>query len=417
MPKVIFDTAEGKKTVNFDQMPSQQDIEEVAAQFKPAVKEKPMKESNGVPSIPGAVLGAVKSQAQAPANAASLGMFLGEKLGETGVGKMIGEKVIRPAARALGVTPEVAAQVQEGLRGGVQQAQERLKPVGAAEEAGAFAGDIASTFLTGGMAAPKLAATGTRVAAKAVPFLSRIGLGSKTAGALGTLARGAGEAAVAAGQTAAQTERPGDIATAAGIAGAIPVVGGALKGLVKGAAPFIAEAAGKGTGAGVESLLAAYDDPKVMELARKTGKLGQEGVASLKQRILKDAQKGLENIDVAKSKEYRQAMSSIKASAQDLSTAANGIKERAFALANDFGIQFDDGKLVFDSSDIVEGAASVRQAFNRLISAKPSVEEMDRLKKSLGRLADGAGQRTPAQAFILQLKNMVSTALKEDVPG
>lgn len=210
-------------------------------------------------------------------------------------------------------------------------------------------------------------------------------------------------------------------ALAGGAVGGLLPVGGAT---VRKAGNLVgrlgSEVLGKTTGAGEAAIREAFNNPNVVRFARNAGKEGPEG---LMKQALEEAHRGLDNLTSSNSKAYNEAMSRIIASPQDLSGAVSELRRSIVQNATDgFGIRFGDGKklnnLDFNASDIVQGSAEVQRAFDRLFGEPiGSVKELDRVKKSLGRIAKGAPHGSPAQALIFQMKDEVSNILKTKIPG
>jgi hypothetical protein len=202
--------------------------------------------------------------------------------------------------------------------------------------------------------------------------------------------------------------------------GVLPALGALGNKVVGGAGKLGSEVLGKSTGGGAETLRNIFENPENINLVRQATKEGPEG---LMKSAIQDARNGLDVMTSGNSKAYREAMDRIKASPQDLSNAVSDIRSKIVQEATDgFGIRFGDGKklnnLDFNASDVVEGSASVQRAFDRLFGEPiSSVAELDRVKKSLRRLAQGAPNRSPAQALIYKMKDAASSALKEKVPG
>lgn len=228
MPKVIYDTAQGKKSVNFSTMPSQADIDEVAKQFQPAQSTPEVPEPKGVPGYAGAALGFVKGGAQKPALAASLGDWLGKKSSEKFEGtklQQLGQEVIfKPLVKKFGLTKENISPYAEALESGYKKPLKTFETVGTAEKIGAFGENVAEMALTGGMASPAIAGRAAQVASKVAPLFGKLaGRGASL------VTRALGEGALAAGQTVAQTGDLKDAKLSAGIGASLPVVGAGLR--------------------------------------------------------------------------------------------------------------------------------------------------------------------------------------------
>lgn len=205
----------------------------------------------------------------------------------------------------------------------------------------------------------------------------------------------------------------------AGTAGILGVGGKLLGGLSHVAGNLGAEVLGKATGAGEGAIREAFTNPNVTKFMR-----GGAGTADdLMLSALEDARNGLDKMTSSNSSAYREAMTKIQASPQDLSGAVSDIRSKIVQDATEgFGVRFGEGKglnnLDFNKSDVVEGTNSVQRAFDRLFGEPiNTIEDLDRVKKSLGRIAAGTTPRSPAQALIYRMKDAVSSTLKERVPG
>jgi len=292
---------------------------------------------------------------------------------------------------------------------------ERLrKPEGLAEKAGFLTEQVGEFFIPGGaLTKGAKAAEGlvqaSKVSSKLKPLLK---LGTRSAG---TALEGGGITAIQTGGDLEETKK------AAEFGAALPVAGTLLRNLGRGVGKVGGEILGKTTGAGADVIYDAYNSPAVQKFARSAGKTG--GAAEILSSTLDDAKKALDQMTSLNSKLYREAMSKIKTSSKDLSAAVDDIRNTVVNKAkDDFAISFGTGKkfnnLDFSRSDLVEGTASVQRAFDKLF-AQPltTIEQLDRAKKSLSSLARGAPNGSPAQAFIYQMRNAISEALKKNIPG
>ena len=209
--------------------------------------------------------------------------------------------------------------------------------------------------------------------------------------------------------------------TGAAVGGALPVAGAAIRGITRGIGKLGSEVLGRTTGTGAANIVETFNNPNVKKFSRRASKEGPEGLMS---EALEDARNALSNMTSSNNKAYQEAIGRIKASSQDLSKALSSIRTNVVNDATEgFGIRFADGgkklnTLDFNASDIVEGTASVQRAFDRMFGEPiNSVADMDRLKKSLGRIGKGAPPGSPAQALIYRMKSGISDSLKDNVPG
>ena len=306
-----------------------------------------------------------------------------------------------------------------------------VRPVGVQKDGkfgntGQFAKDVIGTGLEiGSYATPGAVGLGAKTALTAgkpaLTTLGNIAMGSAKAGVIGGGAGSLGSA-LQENKNLSQTidQTLGGAITGGVLGGAIPLGGALARGTTREIGKFGAQVLGRSTGAGEMAIMEAFNNPNVIKFARKAGKEGSE---NLTREALEEARNGLDIMTSSNSIAYREAMDRILESPQDFSLVISSIRSKIVRQATEgFGIRFIDGKklntLDFNASDVVEGTASVQRAFDRLF-AEPisSVKELDRIKKSLGRIANGTPARSPAQALIYQMKDAVNRTLKEDVPG
>lgn len=341
--------------------------------------------------------------------------------------------IAKPFIKTAAAIPAVIGGVSKLAQGDVQGAQEAItkersfgalgstRPIGINQETGEKQkfGELAKDVVgTGAEIASYAAPTGAlgkgaSLGAKAMSAAKAGALG----GALGGFGQGLQEKQPLL-KTVGQTVTGAALGGATG--GALPILGAGASKIAEGAGDLGAEILGRTTGGGEASIREVFNNPNAIKFARKAGKEGQEGLLL---QAVEEARSGLDNITSSNNKEYREAMKRIKANPQDLSEAVSEIRNSIVNEAKDnFGIRFGDGKklnnLDFNASDVVEGANSVQRAFDRFF-AEPikTIEDLDRVKKSLGRLAQGAPARSPAQALIYKMKEAVSATLKSKVPG
>jgi len=373
-------------------MPSQQPM-----QAQPAPEQK----QQGVGGLGGFVVGAEKGLVSTLTGASSLG----EKM-LTGITKAVLPKSLEAK---LGIDKPLKKTGAETLI-----PEKFRKPEGLAEKAGFLTEQVGEFFVPGG-AITKGAKVleGALQASKFAPkFLPAFKLGIRAAG---TALEGGGITAIQTGGDLEETKKATELGAA------IPVAGALLRNLGRGVGKVGGEVFGKTTGVGADVIFDAYNNPAVKNIARQAGKTG--GASEILSSTLDDAKKALDRTTSLNSKLYREAMNKIKTSTKDLTLAVDDIRGFVVKTAkDDFAINFGPGKklnnLDFSRSDLVEGTASVQRAFDKLF-AQPikTVEQLDRVKKSLGSLAKGAPNGSPAQAFIYQMRSAVSEALKKNIPG
>lgn len=325
-------------------------------------------------------------------------------------------------------------QAKQGVeQGGFIGRATGIQPIGANEESvGEFAKDVIGTGLEiGSYMAPigqgaglvkNITQQGLKAGVKSsLPAIGKAVATDALAGGIG----GGGQALGTEGSTF------GDVAKGTVLgAGAGAATGGLLRGLgagtqalgagAKKVLPQVADILAKPAGQTGDVLIEAFNNPEVQKWGRAARK---EGGADVLVTALQDAKRGLDNFTSLNNKEYNAALKRITASTQDLSLATNDLRESIVRNAQEnFGVRFGEGKklnnLDFNASDVVEGTASVQRAFDRLFGEPiTTVKEMDRVKKSLGRLGKGAPNGSPAQALIYQMKGEVDRVLKEKIPG
>lgn len=294
---------------------------------------------------------------------------------------------------------------------------------------GGFAKDVIGTGAEiGAYAMPASGALrGVKSVAEAgLKALPRVAADQALLGGASAFLGGAGQEAQRSQSTTGSILGAGAKAVPAGaaIGAVLPIAGTAVRGATK----FIGKGIGKGaseilgrtTGMQENVVKNAFNDPNVVKFSRRAAKEGPEGLMT---EALEDTRNALDSMVSENSAAYREAIDRVNASPQDMSNTLSDIRSKIVKDATEgFGIRFNDGKklnnLDFNASDVVEGTASVQRAFDRMFGESIStVKEMDRLKKSLGRIAKGAPNGSPAQALIYRMKDQVSTSLKEGVPG
>lgn len=356
------------------------------------------------------------------------------------------QSIAKPFVRTLAAVPALAGGISNLAQGDVAGAREALTkqrnilgtpttPIGIPEDPAkqAFqpgAANAAKDVLRFGA---DIGGTGAQIASYAAPasiLTKGAGLGARV---LGSAAAGSlGGALGSAGEAIADEKKPGQIlgSTLSGaiggglIGGLIPPAGALASKVLKPIGNTIgrvgSEILGKTTGAGEAAINQVFSDPAVIKYTRRASGEGAEG---LMKSALEDTRRGFDLMTSSNSKAYREAMERIKATPQDLSNAVSDVRSQIVREATEgFGIRFADGNklnnLDFNASDVVEGTASVQRAFDRLFGEPiSSIADLDRVKKSLGRIAAGAPNRSPAQALIYKMKDGISRALKEKVPG
>lgn len=177
--------------------------------------------------------GIAKSFMELPTQAAALGSKLGQFAASTPLGQMIGQQFIQPAAKALGITPQIAGQVGQGIQQGIGQAQQQYAPTNTAQAVGKGIGQVAQFAL----------APGEEGVAKAAEEAGTLSGGGLVGGLASTATKALGEGARAAGITAVQSGGDqGQTATAGALGAVLPVAGA-----VAGAFGRAAEAVGLGS--------------------------------------------------------------------------------------------------------------------------------------------------------------------------
>lgn len=171
---------------------------------QPTQQNKPGLLRRAAGAVGDVVVGTGKAVIDAPRRYSSLGADLGNKFGETGIGKKIGAG-IRSTLGGV-ISPETARTLQAGLQGGAEQA-DFTKPKNTAQKIGFGAEQIAEFFVPGG------------AAGKLGKVVSEAGVAAKLPRAgkfLGATTKAIADAGLAAGQTATQEGKLDDSALAAG---------------------------------------------------------------------------------------------------------------------------------------------------------------------------------------------------------
>lgn len=258
------------------------------------------------------------------------------------------------------------------------------------------------------------------VAAHTLPGIARGIAGS-------ALMTGAGGALGSAGRALADDKNFGQVigegakgfGMGAAAGAALPVAGLLTRGAGKIVGRGVTEALGKTTGASTAAISEAIHNPNVAKFIREAG--------SSPERLIQEAHDlsrgALEHMMSDRGSAYRAALENFKADPTDMSGFISDLRQKVVHEAQDnYRLRFGTGDKVnnldFGASDIVGGEANVQKAFDRLFGEKiNTVADADAVKKSLGKLAKGANQGSPAQSLIFKMKGLVDETLKTKVKG
>lgn len=349
---------------------------------------------------------------------------LGE-LGGAGIASIIGDQQ---------KAQQMVKQAGETARtGGALGKLFNVKPIGYNQDTGAdlgAVGGIKDILGTGAEIGSYLAPVGAieNIGSKTLP------LASKVAG--GVLGGAVGGGLASGGSELQQPESTiGSVATKAtegaafggALGGAFPLAGATAKGLKDAGL----EALGKASGTSRQALEDVMNKPEVIKYIHEFGNDPNKLLSD----ALQSSKAGLENIVEKQKPEYLGELSKIKANPIDLQDGLNEIKGKITdALTNkDSGMgvgiipQVDElgnklNKLDFEKSTIVNAnhQSVLERAFNDLMGwTDSSPAGLDKLKKRLGQIADNipVTEKGGAKATIYQIKDAVSSLLKEKVPG
>lgn len=396
MAKIHF---ENGVTVNFEGVPTPQDIEEVANTIG-INKPKGISGFDVAKQYPSAFMGAVKD----------VGVGALKGVGSTLAGASeLGEKyLLRPIDKAMGIkSPEQTGVESLGIRQAVQ-------PVGTTQKIGFGAEQIGEFFIPGGAA-------------------GKIGKATETATKGGKLLKGAvrlgatagTEASIFGGQTALQTGEVGSEAKTAGLMGAaFPIAGRVLKPTAKLLGEGVTQLLGKSTGAGEYALKEAMNNPSVIKFAREAGAEGAEG---LQRKAAEEAKSALNLMSQNRSKAYVAQLEKIKLNKTQQDALVDELRTTAKNLASpekfDIKIIADEtGKKInvldFAKSVITDGQQTVQRAYEDIFTwTKNTPAGLDILKKRLGNYVSQTKYGTPARNILTNLRNTLDTSLKKGIKG
>ena len=211
----------------------------------------------------------------------------------------------------------------------------------------------------------------------------------------------------------------GGTALGFGTGAALPLIGGAINQVAKGAKKVTTEFLGKSTGAGEFSVREAFDNPAVIGFARRAGK---EGPDVLQSEALDEARLGLIKLKEARRSAYIKDLEKVVANPADLTNALQTARQNARQQMLEIGARFGEGKnlnnLDLSGTAITRNEKTIERAFNDLMSwTDTSVKGLDTLKK---RLSDHVSElkREGGNAYVASIKMLddVRGALNAAVP-
>lgn len=259
-----------------------------------------------------------------------------------------------------------------------------------------FVGEQIAEFLVPGGASSKVGKVvdGAEILPK-LPFLKKaVSSGSKVLS----------EAGIAAGQTAVQSGGDKEQIKDAGLySAAFPLASSAIGKVFKGGGKVVTEVLGKTTGAGLQAIKEAFENPNVVKFARDAGK---QGVDEVMEEALQEAKKGLRTLVEKRGQQYRSELSQLQMN-KNLKSVYDSVLERTAKLSDDF-------------DTIVEGKNVVDKAVNDVASWKDfSAEGMDTLKQRLQSYENQLLSREKAKAkrIVSEMKDSIRKGLIENVPG
>lgn len=207
--------------------------------------------------------------------------------------------------------------------------------------------------------------------------------------------------------------------TGFGVGAAAPIIGGLANKGVSVAGRLGSEILGRTTGSGEAAISEAFRNPNVAKYIH-TGTAPEE----LMTQALEEAKNGLKSLKNTRSTEYVGKLDQIKASKKEMDAITEATRNTAKDLLEQHRIKLQEGKLLnnlnFEDSTIERGQGTVQKAFNDVMRWTDNTPGgLDKLQKNLSQHLDEipATERGGAFHFVLDLKNSVSEALKNNVPG
>jgi len=208
------------------------------------------------------------------------------------------------------------------------------------------------------------------------------------------------------------------------VGAAIPFAGKVLstaaKGVTKGVGKIAAETLGKTTGAGEFAIKEAFSNPSVMKFARQAG---IDGVENLQEKALSDSFDSLRTIKNNRANSYISKLNEIKLDKTSQDEIVNSVGERLKDLVSPDKFNIDiiptpsGAKVDFSKSTLIDGQAAVNKAINDLATWNDYTPAgLDVLKKRLGDYTSQVPFRTPAKAFLTDIKVTLTKELENKVP-